>query len=468
MNISCTAEHGIWRRWLKFERIILALILISFANQFALLFTLTEEGMGLKFAFRPIPLGYGVRGKYIAICDMLIAVLFVFWLIASIISGQLKQTKWRNYPLCLLLLFGVGAASAFNSHSVWGALFDKLSQFGLSPKGIIKAMLLAEPFREAATELVQWALYLFVLPLLAMALLQRTDDDDKKSLLDLMLILTLIVEAFALYDYVVHEDPSHVSGLFGSRNIYSGYLALMLPLLLARAIHGGTIRLSLCMLAIVIGMFTSLSGWCWLALVGGLFAVALFYLRRGVWTWAICITAFLCISYALQTRFYREALPHLLDPYDDEWDVRKEYIEWQAALNSISQDAPPPRSNFLLGVGIGGYQINIDAYYGSLPNKEKMPLDSNSLYLVIGTTLGFIGIATLMFILLHNGALAFELRRRSEDVFAKAFAVGMIGAIVSLAISSIFTNLFVRGTGPLIVLLITLLHVMREGIRTNG
>lgn len=457
-----------WKRWLSFRRLILVLMLLSFANQFALLLTFTEEGMGLQFAFRTMPLGYGVRGKYIAICDMLIAVLFVIWFVKAALSGELRRLKVRNYPLCLLALLVVAAFSILNSYGVWGELFDKLTQYGLSAKGIIKAMLFAEPFREAATELIQWMLYLAALPLIAMALIQHADDDDRASLIDVILVLTLINEAIGVYDYMVRSDPSQVAGLFGSRNIYSGYLAITLPLLLSHSLHNrNALRMTLCAVAVLLGMFTSLSGWCWLGLVFGLGIVAWLHSRKALWTWAIGVTAFLCISFAFQTRFYHEALPHVFDPYDEELDVRKEYIEWQAALNGMSQDAPPPRSNFLFGFGAGGYQININAYYGSLPNKEKMPFDSNSLYLVVGMTLGFIGMTTLVFVLIHNGALSLELYRRSSEALEKAFGAGMAGSIVAIAVSSIFTNLLVRGTGPLIILLITLLHAMHSHIRSQ-
>ncbi len=462
---DCKGGNG-WKKWLR--QLILALILVSFANQFALLFTLTEEGMGIQFAARTMPLGYGVRGKYIAICDMLIAALFTIWLIRAALYGQLKQLKWRNYPLCLLALLAVAVLSTLNSHSVWGELFDKLTQYGLSAKGLIKAMLFAEPFREAATELIQWTLYLAAFPLLAVALIQHADDDEKAFLLDVVLLLTLINEAVAVYDYIVRSDPTQVAGLFGSRNIYSGYLALTLPLLLSHSLHSrSNLRMALCAIAVLLGMFTSLSGWCWLGLTLGLGMVAWLHSRRAAWVWAIGVTAFLCVTFAFQMRFYKEALPHVFDPYDDELDVRKEYIEWQAALNGMSQDAPPPRSNFPLGFGAGGYQININAYYGSLPNKEKMPFDSNSLYLVVGMTLGFIGMATLLFMLIHNGALAIELHRRSGSAFGKTLGAGMVGTVVAFAISSIFTNLLVRGTGPLIIFFITLLHASRNHIRTQ-
>ncbi|MFA4015170.1 MAG: hypothetical protein RUDDFDWM_000243 [Candidatus Fervidibacterota bacterium] len=444
---------------------LLALLLVSFANQFALLLTISEEGLGTRFAFRPLPLGYGVRGKYIAICDLLIAFVFIVWLVSMLASGKRRKVEVRGLPYCLLSLLVIGFASAINSVWVWRALLDGLSQFGLSPK----AFLFAEHFREAATEFVQWTLYLFILPVVFSSLFKRLNEGLRTLLFDLLFALVLLNELFAVYDYAVRQDPSSVAGLFGSRNIYTGFLALTLPLILSHALFGHSkLKVALALFAVAIGLFTSLSGWVWLALAIGICVTLFLHSRLSFAVCVACLFLFLAFSYIFKTRFYADAIPHLLNLYDEEGDVRKEYIEWQAALNCMSQDTPPPRSNFLLGVGIGGYQLNINAYYGSFPNKEKMPLDSNSLYLVIGTTLGFIGLAVLIFLILHNGALAFELYRYASSDFSKAFGCGMLGCITAFAVSSVFTNLLVRGTGPLVVALISMLHAVYQEIKQQS
>ncbi|MFA4043454.1 MAG: hypothetical protein HZRFUVUK_000226 [Candidatus Fervidibacterota bacterium] len=459
------SEHEVEGRRSIFWFALLALLLVSFANQFALLFTFSEEGFGMRFAFRPLPLGYGVRGKYIALCDLLIMFVFIIWLSSILASGRRRHVELRSLPHCLLSLLVIGLASAINSVWVWRALLDGLSQFGLSPK----AFLFAEHFREAVTEFFQWTLYLLILPLVFLSLFKKLNGSLRAISLDLLLALVLLNELFAIYDYVVRQDPSAVAGLFGSRNIYTGFLALTLPLILSHALFGHSkLRVALALVAVAVGLFTSLSGWVWLALSVGI-CVTLFLHSR--LSFALCIAyilLFLAFSCIFKTRFYTEAIPHIVNLYDDEGDVRKEYIEWQAALNCMSQDAPPPRSNFLFGVGIGGYQLNINDYYGSFPNKEKMPLDSNSLYLVIGTTLGFVGLATLISIMLHNGALALELYKDAGDDFSRAFGCGMLGCIVAFAVSSVFTNLLVRGTGPLLVALISMLHAIYWDSKRQG
>jgi len=113
--------------------------------------------------------------------------------------------------------------------------------------------------------------------------------------------------------------------------------------------------------------------------------------------------------------------------------------------------------------------LNINDYYGSFPNKEKMPLDSNSLYLVIGTTLGFVGLATLIFIMLHNGALALELYKDADDDFSRAFGCGMLGMHCGFRCIKRFLRICLCvGLVPLLVALISMLHAIYWDSKRQG
>jgi hypothetical protein len=91
--------------------------------------------------------------------------------------------------------------------------------------------------------------------------------------------------------------------------------------------------------------------------------------------------------------------------------VKKQYVEWYAALGW----SLPQVKAFATGVGPGNYQGNIGTYYVSLPNEEKMPPDSNNLYLVQSVALGFLGLGTLLWVIFHFARVAWQARAAYPD-----------------------------------------------------
>jgi hypothetical protein len=120
--------------------------------------------------------------------------------------------------------------------------------------------------------------------------------------------------------------------------------------------------------------------------------------------------------------------------------VRKEYVEWQA---SLGWNIPRERA-FATGVGPGNYQINIGPYYGGLPNEEKMPPDSNNLYLVQAVSLGALGLGALLWTIGHFFGMAWVTARSWRDDW---LAAALVGALCSWFFVNLFHAMIVRGAG---------------------
>jgi len=146
-----------------------------------------------------------------------------------------------------------------------------------------------------------------------------------------------------------------------------------------------------------------------------------------------------------------------LRPESAATSAKKQYIEWYAALGW----SPPKENTFATGVGPGNYQLNIGPYYASLPNEEKMPADSNNLYLVQAVSLGFLGLGALLWVLGHFARQAWLGLRRNPNDWLGA---GVLGSLVAFFFVNLFHALIVRGTGIVLAFILALAVVAYQNV----
>ena len=146
--------------------------------------------------------------------------------------------------------------------------------------------------------------------------------------------------------------------------------------------------------------------------------------------------------------------------------VKKRWLEWQPVLTMLGE-------NLLLGVGVGNYQLNVgeSSYYGSLPNAKKSEPDTNSLYLVIASSMGLIGLVALVAFMGYFVGASRKLWRTAGDHWALGLAAGMAGSAWAIAIANIFGSLFVRGNSLIWALLFAMIafaHLRGLGRADDG
>jgi len=125
--------------------------------------------------------------------------------------------------------------------------------------------------------------------------------------------------------------------------------------------------------------------------------------------------------------------------------VKKRWIEWQVA----SRWNVPKERAFATGFGPGNYQLNIGELYqyDQIPNEEKMPPDSNNLYLVQAMSIGVLGLGALLWVVVHFQSLAWRAAKRGSWLGAAVF--GSLGAWL---VVNAFHAFIVRGAGLLLAL----------------
>lgn len=399
-------------------------------------------------------------GPFIGYAEVLAGLLCLAVFLAVLVRRNWRELTWP--PLAAWALVAVSALS--------------LTQ-ALEPKS-------------AVIETVQWGLYLVaVYTLFANVFTDRRRI--RAALLTLAVSTTLVVIwAFGQYWQTPLPPPApadpeatvetleayaQVRAGFTNRNTLSAFLALVLPLLVGVALHGGRPGKRIWWLALgLLGLVTMLSGpllWVTLLALAGVAFTA-----RGAarWITLAVLVGFVAAMPAALPRNYATAVTEQRDPYEQvvlhtlfgqeprsATVVKKRWLEWVPALRMLS--AHPA-----LGVGAGNYQANIGQYYegdqrgtvtgASLPNVKKTEPDTNNLYLVIAGSTGLCGLAALLAVFGHFWRRSRWLAPAAGDRLGRGLAAALPASMFSLMVGNLFTAMFVRGLSLVIVLLFALTY----------
>ncbi len=373
-------------------------------------------------------------GPFISPADVLLVMLAAVWLLGVIQSRRFGQIRWGPQAAWALLVVAILSATK------------------------------AVDVKSALVEAVQIGLYFIAAFVLFVDILRRRHQVH--TTVDVLAAATSLIVLWGLVEYLTEPDPMKVGATFGNRNVYSGYLAIVLPLLYGLSLHVSARWRRLWWLGLVaVGLATMLSGplvWCVLAT---LIAISAGHNRLALLRCLAAVAVFVALMPFVFPRNYAAAVEELRNPYEEDEVykvaagsdetavkvVKKRWLEWQPALNMMTD-------NPLLGVGAGNYQLRIGEYYGLLPNVRKTEDDTNNLYLVIGGSMGLAGIVSLVALLAYFWRLASGLWLRVEDDWGRGLAAGLMGSIGALVVGNFFTSSFVRGIGLIMVLVFALVE----------
>jgi hypothetical protein len=479
--------------------------------------------------------GFATKQLFIALSDVMLVLVFGWFVVRTTAMRAWRRLWWP--PVACWALLAALLIAALHSHTIVDSVAPALAKaHGL--KGIIKAFL-TEPGKEAIAEIIQFTAYFVIAPFLFVNLIHDRRSgvliERLRFALEAFALAVLITTATALWQMRGGLTSPAPVAFFGSSNIYSGFLAMALPLLAAHALNTWRNRLPVIIiacLALVMGLLTMTSLWAVIAVfMGVLIAGCLLRVpgRMAALLGIMLITTALAWyapmqlagnwnefkdaqkSAAKALKQYEESIKHAegaraeasaAEVEDDKaldairaakareakvlaakareakalaamraakarlantllnraehlhvnsaaQKVKKPYMEWYAAMGWNV----PREKSFATGVGPGNYQLNIGPFYSSLPNEEKMPLDSNNLYLVQAVSLGLLGLGAIIWLLASFGPQALIAWRRAPDDWLGS---GVLAALAAFVEVNIFHALFVRGTGLVLAFILSL------------
>lgn len=424
-------------------------------------------------------LGYASKTFALSLSDVLFALL-ILWFMAR--TAQLRAWKrlwWPPLP-CFALLFAL-VLSLVHSPTIGASI---LAEHKIATKEV----------QVALVDIAQWIGYFGIAPWVLVNLLR----DRRDAVLGLIrrdgLALGALVAAFAVsgvialvQGQVVHNAPPR--GLWSSPNLFAGFAAFLLPLLLEIEVgpstrsNGATSAsapavprkrarkpstalnseepvsrfefLPLALTLWVLGIVWLCVASPWAAIAAWIGLLLSWLARPNVKKLRIARLALLVFVAAVfgltwnrnpQLRGFRGEELRLASVSQK---VKKRWIEWQVA----SRWNVPKERAFATGFGPGNYQLKIGELYqyDAVPNEEKMPPDSNNLYLVQAVSIGVLGLGALLWVLLHFWAVAWRAARKGSWLGAAVF--GSLGAWMMV---NPFHALVVRSAGLLLALFFAL------------
>lgn len=359
------------------------------------------------------------KHTYLSLADPLIWGVFLLWLATARTAAGPRSLRFP--PLFVVLFLVVAALSVTRA---------------IHPMKSVK-------------DILQWAEY-FVAAFMLFA-----NAPDAKQVPRLLTVFLILASAVILLGVVQYLTPGladfKVRATFANRNVFGGYLCLVVPLATGVALYE-TSRWRRVWLAgtVAAALLVVLSGAALLAL---LLTLALLLLLRGEGVFlagAAALIALLVFVLPHLPRHNDAALDESLRIFNDQNEVALRYTEWQAATVMI-QEHP------LLGVGIGNYQDNIGGYFGVLPRPTgTVEPDSENQYLVIAASTGLPGLACFLGLLLASGTAAARRFFETTDPRAKGMALGLLGSILCFSLCCIWNPLIVRGIGVQFALILAL------------
>jgi len=419
-------------------------------------------------------LGYASKTFSLSLSDVLFLALALWFVVRTTQLGAWKKLWWPPLP-CYALGFALLLAFVHSPSAAEHHLHTKEG-------------------RVALADIAQWIIYFGVAPWVFVNLLRdRRNVAFPNGIRRDGLVLGALVAAFGVSGIraliQLHTSVEMAPrGLWTSPNLFAAFVAFMLPFLdeieikttprAPIASKSGKpkrqpildtpperfeyLPLALTLFCIgilwlcVVSPFAALAGW--VGLLGSWLARPNVK-RLRITRLAILLFIGLIFSFSWHLnptlRFQRA---NELRLGAKEQPVKKRWIEWQVASrwNTLQEHA------FATGFGPGNYQLKIGELYqyDQIPYIEKMPLDSNNLYLVQALSIGVLGLGALLWVVVHFMSLAWTAARRGSWLGAATF-----GSFCAWGVVNVFHAFIVRGAGLLLALFFALAVVAWENTR---
>ncbi len=438
-------------------------------------------------------LGYATKTLSLALSDVVFALVFLWFVARCFQLRAWKRLWWPPLP-CWALIFAM-MLSALHSRPINNAVTASMAQ-ETGFKNKIKAVLIThrtvtekgktkvvretvKEVKEAIAEIAQWAGYFLVAPWIFVNLLHDRRGGDlisrRKLALKVFAIVAVLIVILSFVQLFTFEK-SAPRALFGSANVFSGFWAIAFSLLisylmqvqnpakvqLVRSKSRRMFEVILFTLVVITGSLVVVSPWGLIGFCVGL--IAAFFIARKDMVIVFPMGVFILILGTFQMPPLAPALRPMRADFShvssQDQKVKKQYREWQAAIGwNILREG-----TFATGIGPGNYQFNIGSFYGDLPSPphEKMPPDSNNLYLVQAVSIGILGLGALLWVWGHFAGLAWQAAKKWP---ADWLGAGVLASLCAWAFVNLFHALIVRGAGLVLAFLFALAVIALEGQR---
>lgn len=427
-----------------------------------------------------------IIGAQFTIADFLIGATFLLWLYKILVYNEYRDIILP--PLPVLAFIGVGIFSFINAYSL----------------------------KEWLKELIQILEYFFVFYLLFINNIRKRDQINR--IFYILSVLTAIIVLVALYQHLILDGtPYLIRSLFENQNIYGCFLALVLPLIFGFTLYAKNRYLKIALfLILLISPITLFNGGALLALIISFGVISLLKSWKTFSVYVLVFISYLVLFphlpeknvntikssldifephdvnysyYRVQTILYSLRKYNLVDKWignkhlvisnsifmssqlpeikpekrysemNGEKHIKQQYLEWHAALNLMNEYP-------LFGAGLGNFQSHIGHYYGKLPKINTAEPNLHNGYLVIGGSLGFLGLTAFISMLVFGLSNCCHLFKMKNDTVEKGQILGILGGLLSFSLMNLFTSALIIGILGFFLVVLGIQNVLTK-LRTN-
>jgi O-antigen ligase len=426
--------------------------------------------------------GHPIIAVNFSLADVLIGLILILWIFKVVYNKEWKEQKILPLPIIIFALAVLISFVNAGSLSEWTKESVQVVEYF-----VLFYLLLLNNLKTIKYDLILKVLYISVSIVLLMAFIQHS---------------------------IIDADTYLVKGLFENRNLFGAYLCLSIPFIYIEFINSKKWPVKIWMaLLLIVSSWVLVCGSAFLAIIVSLGIISWKLGKKIFVRYAVSILLviimypFLFLTKnvtamkdffsiyeqgSISKNYYRRLTmlnvkdknilfqqkignndlqittnkyfvttlpkPKTGDSYkdiDNRKHIKNRYVEMQASLHMFSE-------NMLLGVGAGNFQNNIGTYYNGLPKVNTAEPYQNNSYLIIGSTIGLLGLSSMIWIFLTLLKNLLFRKNEPKDKRETLFRLGLFGAVLSGAIVSFFIYIF---SASLMVPLIILLYLSFNQIK---
>ena len=217
--------------------------------------------------------------------------------------------------------------------------------------------------------------------------------------------------------------------LFPDPHMFSFYLGLLIPIVLAIALVNKN-NSKLLYLILVVMLFAELftfSRGGYLGMIFGISAVIILLWQQIAFNKKIILGLISTIAIIFLLTTGQSVLNRFLSSFDfNEGSNTERLKNWNQGYEMFA-------NNFLLGVGIGNYSVEIN------PTIEyRSPVYAHNLYLDIGAEMGIFALIVWVLLIIVTIWQLYKVSKKTKDNFFRALSLGLIGSLVWFSAHSFF------------------------------
>lgn len=293
----------------------------------------------------------------------------------------------------------------------------------------------------AIKEIVQYGIFAYLYPIFLF-----NSIDSQKQIEETLSILTIGTALLGITVASLSLVFGNATGFFLGfhKNALGGLMALPMPYIIMKALTEPKKRWQLSFLANGIGLLLSFSRGAWVGVFCGMSLVIFLLQKKHLFKFIIPLTLISILAFYTVSSHKENILSN------HTMNIRQIY--WGMALKGFS-DKP------WLGYGYSNFKSISEKY---APSPMYLTDDPHNVCLRMLAEIGVIGFAAFLLLIGYFFFKAFSALKRIKNENKKLIITGLIGGVLAYCIHGQFDVFWVRGTGTLFWIFISLLFVLLE------